>query len=173
MDNAEIEKYAAMSLELGAVGAVGITIDQIFFDSRTYLKCMYGCPGGNPKTLCCSQPGRIKPWEYEQMLKRYHFGLLSNFKPKEGRIASKVTLEIEKKAFVDGYYFAFSLIDCDLCAQCLRFQGMECIDPRSMRPSMHSAGIDVFKTVRGLGFTIETLSSMDEDINSFSIVFFE
>jgi len=31
----------------------------------------------------------------------------------------------------------------------------------------------VFKTVRGLGFTIETLSSMDEDINSFSIVFFE
>jgi len=168
-----LDPYIITALEMGAEDAIRVTIDQIAFDSRTYLKCMYGCPGSNCKTLCASQPGRIKPWEYEDMLKRYEYGLLLHFKPNKARIAQATTLAIESKAFVDGFYFAFSLCDCDLCDACLRFRGMECVHPAKVRPSMHSAGIDVFKTVRRLGLPIETLSSPEEEKNAYSIVFFE
>lgn len=172
MDNS-LETYIEMAMELGAEHAICVRTDRIFFDSRTYLKCMYGCHGGLPETLCSSQPGRIKPWEYEEMLKRYEYSLLLHFTPQKGRIAQKVALAVESKAFTDGYYFAFTLCDCDLCVDCFRFKGKECAFPLKARPSMHGAGIDVFKTVHSFGLPLETLSSPDEERNSYALIFFE
>ena len=143
-----MKEYIDTALSLGAKNAISILIDQICFDSRTYLKCMFGCGGSNPQTPCHSQPGKIKPWEFEPILKRYKWGILIH--SNDNRIAQKVALALEKKAFVDGYYFAFSLSDCDLCDTCHRSRGEKCTHSEDVRPSMHSAGIDVFKTVHNL-----------------------
>jgi len=167
----EHQKYIDFALAMGAKNAVYITMEQIFFDSRTYLKCMFGCGGSNPETLCHSQPGRIKPWEYEPILKKYSCGILIH--SNDNRIAQQVALDLEKKAFLDGYYFAFSLSDCDLCDSCKRWCGEPCIHYSDVRPSMHSAGIDVFKTVKRLRLPINVLREKGEEKNCYSLVLVE
>ena len=167
----DINEYINYAIENGAKNAVQISMDKIVFDHRTYLKCMFGCGGSNPATLCHSQPGRIKPWEYEPILKKYNWGILIH--SNENKLAQKIALNIEKKAFIDGYYFAFSLSDCDLCDDCNRSYGKPCKNYTEVRPSMHSTGIDVFKTVHGIGLPIQTLKSQDEEQNCYSLVLFE
>jgi predicted metal-binding protein len=165
------QEYIEYALSHGAKDAVEVNIGQIVFDHRTYLKCMYGCTGSNPETLCHSQPGRIKPWEYEPILKKYAWGLLIH--SNDNRVAQKISIDLEKMAFKDGYYFAFSLSDCDLCGECSRAKGMPCVHYTEVRPSMHSAGIDVFKTVHGLGLPLHTLRERGEDQNCYSLVLCE
>ena len=167
----EYQGYIDFALSHGADSAVYVTIEQIVFDHRTYLKCMFGCGGSNPESLCHSQPGRIKPWEYEPILKRYKWGLLIH--SNDNRLAQKTSLELEKTAFKDGYYFAFSLSDCDLCDNCGRSIGKPCAHYSDVRPSMHSAGIDVFKTVRQLGLPIKTLRERGEEQNCYALVLVE
>ena len=168
----KIQEYLDYAVANGAKHAVHITIDKIVFDHRAYLKCMFGCEGSNPDTLCPSQPGRIKPWEYEPILMKYSWGILIHANDK--RITQKVALNMEKTAFADGYYFAFSLSDCSLCDPCNRSCGDPCAYTSEVRPSMHSTGIDVFKTARDLGLPIHTLKDPDsEEQNWFSLVLFE
>ena len=85
-----------------------------------------------------------------------------------------LTFELERKAFVEGYYFAFSLSDCGLCKECAGFTNGECRNVVKARPAFHSVGIDVFKTVRQMGLPIETLPNRDHpDQNWYSAVFVE
>jgi len=167
------QTYIDFALAQGAEHAVEITIDQIAFDSRTYLKCLFGCSGGNPATPCHSQPGRIKPWEYEPMLKKYKWGILIHSKIE--RITQDISLALEGRAFADGYYFAFSLSDCALCAECAHMRKEPCPHYEMTRPSMHAAGIDVFKTVRNLKLPLEALKApwSEEDLNFYSLVLVE
>lgn len=164
-------KYIEIAKMRGAKDAIYLTIDKIVFDHRTYLKCMFGCGGSLPDSLCHSQPGRIKPWEYEPILKKYSWGILIH--SNDNLTAQKISLDIEKLAFKDGYYFAFSLSDCDLCDNCKRSNGKPCAYPIEVRPSMHSTGIDVFKTVRGVGLPIQTLREREETQNCYSLVLIE
>jgi predicted metal-binding protein len=165
------QEYIDFALSQGAENAVYVTLEQIVFDSRMYLKCLFGCPGSDPKTLCHSQPGRIKPWEYEDMLKKYGWGILIH--SKDNKTAQRISLDLERKVFLDGYYLAFSLSDCDLCEDCGRLRGEACAHYADVRPAMHGAGIDVFKTARGLGLPIEILRSAAEDQNCYSLVLVE
>ena len=165
------QKYIDFALAQGAKNAVHVTIEQIAFDSRAYLKCVFGCNGGNPDTLCPSQPGRIMPWEYETILKRYSWGILIH--SNSNHIAQQISLDLEKKAFLDGYYFAFSLNYCSLCDNCNRFDGKSCVRYSDVRPSMEGVGIDVFKTIRGIGLPIEVLKEKDEEENRYALVLVE
>jgi len=165
------QKYVGYAMSNGAKNAVYIEVNKVIFDHRTYLKCMFGCGGSNPNTLCHSQPGRIKPWEYEPMLKKYKYGILIH--SNENRIAQQISLRLERQAFCDGFYFAFSLSDCDLCGSCNLWRGRDCANYTDVRPSMHSAGIDVFKTVQGMGLPIKTLREKDEEQNCYSLVLIE
>jgi predicted metal-binding protein len=80
----------------------------------------------------------------------------------------------ERKAFVEGYYFAFSLSDCGLCKECAGFTNGECRNVVKARPAFHSVGIDVFKTVRQLGLPINTLfDPAAEEQNWYAAVFVE
>ena len=169
--NMKQKEYIEFALSQGAKHAVPIKIDQIAFDYRTYLKCMFGCDGSLPESLCHSQPGRIKPWEYEPILRRYSWGVLIH--SNDNRTAQRISLDLERKSFADGYYFAFSLSDCDLCDNCSRSYGKTCARPADVRPSMHNAGIDVFKTVHELGLPLKTLRERSEEQNCYSLVFVE
>ena len=169
-DNQRLQ-YIDFALSYGLQHAIGIEVSQIAFDNRTYLKCMFGCGGSRPGTLCHSQPGRIKPWEYEPMLRRYAWGILLH--ANDNRLVQKAALSLEGKAFHDGYYFAFSLSDCDLCGDCARWKGKPCAHETDVRPSMHGAGIDVFKTVRALGLPIEVLQDEKAVQNCYALVLIE
>lgn len=163
--------YVEMALKLGADHAVAFNIQDIEFDSRTILKCMFGCGDWGKGNTCPSRPGSLKPWEYEQIFKKYSWGIIIHSTSK--KVSHDVSFEIERTAFMDGYYFAFSLSDCALCKECAGFKGMDCLNPQKARPAFHSVGIDVFKTVRRFGLPIETLKDTDETQNWYSAVFIE
>lgn len=167
----DAEKYIKKALDMGADHAVKFTTEDIVFDSRTLLKCMYGCKDWGCGLTCPSRPGSPKPWEYERMLSKYSWGVIIHSKDK--KISQDVSFAIESEAFTDGYYFAFSMSDCAICGECAGFKGRGCVNPKKARPAFHSVGIDVFKTVRKFGLPLYTLKDADDEQNWYSAVFIE
>lgn len=163
--------FVNKSLELGAENAVLFNVEDIEFDSRTILKCMFGCSDWGKGNTCPSRPNSLKPWEYEKILKKYKWGVIIHSHDKKE--SQKISFEIERDAYLKGYYFAFSLSDCALCNKCTGFNGHACVNPKMARPAFHSVGIDVFKTVRKFDLPISTLKYMDEEQNWYSAVFIE
>jgi len=166
-----LDKYIELALELGADHAVKFSIDQIVFDSRTLLKCMFGCSDWGFGLTCPSRPGSLKPWEYEKILRNYKWGIIIHSTDK--KVSQDVSFEVERQAFLDGYYFAFSMSDCACCEKCAGFFGGKCANPKKARPAFHSVGIVVFKTVRQFGLPIDTLKDRNETANWYSAVFIE
>jgi len=164
----DLERYRALGLELGAADVVGFTPDDIAFESRTILKCMFGCTDWGKGPTCPSRAGSLMPWEYEPILRRYQWGVIVHSPDKH--IAQEVSYAIERQAFVDGYYLAFSMSDCARCAECVGLKGKPCADPKKARPAFHSVGIDVFATARHFGLPIETLASDDAPQNWYAAV---
>jgi predicted metal-binding protein len=165
------EKYAVLARELGAVDAIVICVRDIVFDPRTYIKCMYGCSTWGKSWICPSAPGALKPWEAEDVLSRYKKALIIHTHDKD--TSQMISLSIESKAFVDGYYFAFSMSDCGLCQECSFPDREPCRFPRKARPAMQAMGIDVFATARGQGLPIETLADESCKENWYSLVMLE
>ncbi|MDL2205724.1 DUF2284 domain-containing protein [Eubacteriales bacterium OttesenSCG-928-N13] len=164
--------YANLALEMGAADAVPFLIEQIVFDSRTLLKCMYGCDDWGRNHTCPSRAGNPSMEQYKEMFSRYKWGIVIH--AHEKALSQKVSFQMEDRAFKDGYYLAFSLSDCALCKRCAAATNEPCRNMKKARPAFHSVGIDVFKTVRQLGLPISTLSEPDqEEQNWYSAVFFE
>lgn len=165
------QRYMKTALDLGAADAVPFTPDQIVFEPRTILKCMFGCSDWGRGPTCPSAPGSLMPWEYEPLLRRYSWGLIVH--SPEKKVAQDASFEIERQAFVDGYYLALSMSDCACCSECVGLKGSACANPKKARPAFHSVGIDVFATVHRLGLPLETLASEDEPQDWYSAVWVE
>ena len=165
------DKYVDMALREGAADAVGFVISDIAFDARTLLKCMFGCSDWGKGPTCPSRPGSPTPAQYREMLEKFQWGVIVHSGDK--RTAQRVSMALERQAFLDGYYFAFSMSDCALCDPCSGCGGEPCRFPKLARPAFHSVGIDVFRTVRAFGLPIGTLSSPDQPQNWYSAVFVE
>lgn len=167
----ERQYFINKAMELGADHAVMFTTGDISFDSRTILKCMFGCNDWGKGHTCPSRPGSLMPWEYKEIFKQYSWGIIIHSQDKKK--SQDISFEIEREAFLKGYYFAFSLSDCAICKECTGFAGKECVQAKKARPAFHSVGIDVFKTVHKFGLPLETLKSEDEQQNWYSAVFIE
>lgn len=165
------EKYIKKALDMGADHAVAFKLDDIVFDPRTLLKCMYGCKDWGKGHTCPSRPGSLTPWQYEDLFRKYSWGIIIHSTNK--KISQEASFAIESEAFTDGYYFAFSLSDCALCGECRGFKGCDCANPRKARPAFHSVGIDVFKTVSKFNLPLRTSKDPAEEQNWYSAVFIE
>ncbi len=160
------------ALAQGAVSCVPFHISDICFDSRTLLKCMFGCGDWGKGLTCPSRAGSPNMAEYKEMFSRYSWGVIIHAHDKH--TTQKVSFELERSSFVEGYYFSFSMSDCGLCKECAGFKGEECRNVKKARPAFHSVGIDVFKTVRQLGMHINILfDPANEEQNWYAAVFVE
>lgn len=167
-----LDAYIQKALDMGAADAVAFSLSDICFDSRTLLKCMFGCADWGKNHTCPSRENNVSLAEYREMLSRYQWGVIVHTHDKP--LSQKISFALEGQAFRDGFYFAFSLSDCGLCSSCAALENAPCRNPRMARPAFHSVGIDVFKTVRQLGLPIETLSDPNtEEQNWYSAVFVE
>lgn len=168
-DNADNhEKYIAIALAGGAADAVMITPEEVIFDGRTILKCMFGCDDWGKGCTCPSKEGFLKPWEFEPLLRRYTSVLIIHSHDKA--TAQKVSYTVEREAFLDGDPLAFSMSDCALCADCAGKNGLPCRNPKQARPAFHSVGVDVFATALRLGLPIKPLRDPDEEQNWYAAV---
>ena len=86
---------------------------------------------------------------------------------------SKAVLDIEKAAFLDGYYLSFAIRYCMLCKNCAIDQAKSCPNPEKVRPCDQSFGIDVYKTARNLGLPCEVLQSEEDVQNRYGFVLLE
>ncbi len=167
-----MQKYVLSALEMGATDAVEFNIDDICFDSRTLLKCMYGCDSWGKNHTCPSRSGSPSMSEYREMFQRYKRGIIIHTHDKA--LSQRISFKIEGDAYRDGYYFAFSLSDCALCKKCAAEDNAPCRNMHTARPAFHSVGIDVYKTVAKFGLPLRTLADADtEEQNWYSAVFIE
>ena len=164
----KLKKYIDMALSMNADHAVAVDVDEIAFDSRTLLKCMFGCSSWGKGPTCPSKPGFLKPWELESILRKYSKVIIIHSCDKH--ISQDVSFALEREAFLDGDALAFSMSDCALCEQCAGSVGEECRNIRKARPSFHSVGIDIFSTVKKQGLPLETLKNQDDPQNWYSAV---
>ncbi|MCL1830208.1 MAG: DUF2284 domain-containing protein [Oscillospiraceae bacterium] len=163
-----IEKYLKMATDMNVTNAVAVGVDEIVFDGRTLLKCMFGCSSWGKGCTCPSKPGFPSSDELEILLKKYTSVIIIHSTDK--KISQDVSFELEREAFLDGDALAFSMSDCAICDDCAGYTGEECRNVRKARPSFHSVGIDIFSTVKKLGLPLETLRNRDDMQNWYSAV---
>jgi len=164
------QEYVDLAISMGAADATAFDIQDIRFDSRTLLKCMFGCPDWGRNHTCPSRPGNPTLAEYREMLTRYPGGVIVHTHDKA--LSQQISLAVEGAAFRDGDYFAFSMADCSLCAVCAAADNAPCRFPKKARPAFHSVGIDVFATVKALGLPLRTLADPNaEEQNWYSAIF--
>lgn len=162
-----MEKYIKLARELRMVDAMVISPQQIFLDIRAILKCRWGCEDFLQGNIRCDKRGTTYQ-ERVEMVKRYnHIVLLHSH---DARELSAAVLEIERTAFLDGYYFAFGIRTCNLCEICAVKQGNSCPTPDKVRPCDSIFGIDVYKTARNLGLPCEVLQNRNDIQNRYGFV---
>ncbi len=171
MNREYADKLITEALKLGAVNAVVFNIEDIVFDPRTILKCMFGCKDWGYGHTCPSRPNNLTLEQYERTLKKYNWGVIIHAHDK--KTTQEVSFALERRAFIDGCYFAFSMCDCAVCKQCAGFAGEPCRNVEKARPAFHSVGIDVFATARKFGLPIYTLKDETQEQNWYSAVFVE
>ena len=166
-----MKDYVKEALNLGAVNVVRFSIEDIVFDSRVVLKCIFGCADYGKLHTCPYQKSPLSMNEYREIFKNYKWGIIIGCKDK--KTSQEISYAIESMCFFDGYYFAFSLSDCGLCKECAKGVSQECRNPQKARPAFHSIGVDVFKTVRKFGLPIEVLKTESDEQHWYSAVFIE
>lgn len=167
-----IDEMVTYANKLGALDTILFDIDDIVFDSRTLLKCMFGCEDWGNGLTCPSANPQVSMKEYEEMFKRYSYGLIVHASNKKTN--QDISYLLESKAFTAGYYMAFSLSDCAICKTCMGFSNKPCVNKKKARPAFHSVGIDVFSTVKRLNLPIYTLKEEDErSQNWYAAIFIE
>jgi predicted metal-binding protein len=163
-----MEKYIQTAKNHKMIDAKLITPAEISFDIRAMLKCRWGCEYFmNAHNIKCN----ARETSHEEriaMIKKYkHILILHSHNAMQLSIA---VLEIEKAAFLDGYYFAFGIRSCSLCKHCSVLQGEPCPTPDKIRPCDQLFAIDVYKTARNLGFPIQVLQKEDDIQNRYGFV---
>ena len=145
------------------------------------FKCIYGCPTYGK---CGSCPPSAPPIdecreffnEYEQIAVIH---LKKHFEnPEDRKEWSRKTninlLKLEKAAFLAGNQKAFLLFmdECRICEECPGTR-IECKNLHLSRPCPEGLGVDVFSTVRKIGYPIEVLKDYKQEMNRYSFLMVE
>lgn len=144
------------------------------------IKCLYGC---DDYGRACCPPHVPSVDECREFFKeytaaivfRFHFDAEKGNYPKAYSQKLYTTLlDLERKIFLAGYHkaFVFSQSNCSLCKVCARIKE-DCKHPEKHRPSPEAFAIDVYGTVRNLGYEINVITQPHQEIDRFAIVMIE
>ncbi len=144
-----------------------------WFDPKTMvvsqwvrLKCEFGCPSYGKIASC--PPNTPSVDECKRFFSEYTKAIVLHFQKvapeKEVRRAwsakTNVNLsKLERDIFLAGYPKAFLLFmdSCEICAECVP-ERKGCKEIKLSRPSPEGMAVDVFSTVRQIGYPIEVLT---------------
>jgi predicted metal-binding protein len=142
------------------------------------LKCQFGC-GEYGKAACCP-PNTPSVDECERFFREYREALVFHFsttvdQPEDRhawtRKINKQLLKLERDIFLAGYRKAFLLFmdTCTVCSECAGVRE-QCKKPRKSRPSPEAMAVDVFATVRKVGYEVEVLSDYSQPMNRYAFL---
>src|SRR5512139_3003099 len=142
------------------------------------LKCLYGC-GEYGRTAAC--PPNVPPVdECAAFFREYRRAAVFHFeksvaKPEDRfawtRRVNLKLVKLEREVFLAGHEKAFLLFmdSCNICPECAGERGA-CLQPRLARPTPEALAVDVFATVRALGYPIDVLSRRDQPMNRYAFL---
>ena len=145
------------------------------------MKCIFGCNEYGQTATC--PPNVPSIIECERFFREYSQAVIFHFEKKvkkpEDRFAwtRKVNLKLlklEREIFLSGFQKAFLLFldSCNICKECSG-KREECKNPKSSRPEPEALGVDVYTTVRKVGYPVEVLSDYSQAMNRYSFLLIE
>ncbi len=145
------------------------------------MKCMFGCDEYGRTATC--PPNVPSVSECERFFRDYKDAVIFHFekrvdKPEDRwdwtRELNRKLLELEREVFCSGYEKAFLLFldSCNLCDGCPGVRS-KCKEPEQARPTPESLAMDVFTTVRKVGYSIDVLSDYDQKMNRYAFLLIE
>ena len=155
--------------------------DDIIVSQWVRMKCMFGC-GEYGKNAACP-PNVPSVSECERFFREYSDAAIFHFEKKVDRpedrhdwskqLNSKL-LKLERGVFLSGYERAFLLFmdSCSLCADCSEERNT-CKNPRLSRPTAEAMAMDVFTTVRKVGYPIQVCPDYSHTMNRYAFLMIE
>jgi predicted metal-binding protein len=151
---------------------------KIVVEQWVRMKCMFGCDEYGRTGTC--PPNVPSMSECEKFFKEYRSVVVLHFEKKvdkpEERFAwtkdiNSGLLELEREIFISGYRKVFLLFmdSCILCDGCPG-KREKCKEPEKARPTAEALGMDVFATVRQIGYPIEVLSDYTQTMNRYAFL---
>jgi predicted metal-binding protein len=142
------------------------------------MKCMYGC-GDYGKNAACS-PNVPSVIECEKFFNEYKEAVVFHFqkqveKPEDRNAWTKqvnsALLKLECEVFLAGYERAFLLFmdNCSLCDECTE-ERENCKQQKLARPTVEAMAVDVYTTVRQLGYPVQVLSEYLLPMNRYAFL---
>ena len=142
------------------------------------MKCLYGCREYGKNAAC--PPNAPSVAECARFFREYKRAAVFHFaktveRPEDRHAWSrKVNLELlklEEEVFKAGFVKAFLLLfdSCGICLECAASR-TACKEPKLSRPTPDALAMDVYSTVRKLGYPIEVLSQYDQEMNRYAFL---
>ena len=142
------------------------------------MKCSYGCRDYGKNAAC--PPNTPSVAECARFFREYKRAAVFHFaktveRPDDrhawGREVNLDLLKLEGDVFKAGFVKAFLLFfdSCGICPECSGSR-TSCKEPKLARPVPEALAVDVFSTVRKLGYPIEVLSEYDQEMNRYAIL---
>jgi predicted metal-binding protein len=145
------------------------------------MKCTFGCKNYGKCGTC--PPNTPSVADCRDFFRGYKTGVVFHFtkrvnKPEDRfawtREVNRKLLSLEREVFLSGYYKAFLLFmdSCNLCESCSGVRE-KCQNPKLARPTPESMAVDVFETVRKIGYPIEVLYNYSQEMNRYAFLLIE
>ncbi len=142
------------------------------------MKCRFGCGEYGRAGACPPQTPSVAECreffhEYSEAVILHFTGLMD--KPEDRHNwSAKINaglVKLERAVFMAGFEKAF-LLFMDSCCFCQECSGNRetCQQPRMARPAPEAMAIDVYKTVRQAGFSVNVLSDYNQKMDRFSFL---
>ena len=178
----DMEHLRKFAIESGAADAKVIPTSLIEVDERARYKCMYPPCRWYGSSAICPPHLKLTPDVTERLVGKYKYGILIKLEMPPAHLAGPEWTELHKphelklkevvagvmgEAFNMGYHLnlGFAAGECSICLpkglECTAIHGM-CRDPFKAIPAMEAAGIDVFTTVRNVGWEIYPIGATTE-----------
>lgn len=145
------------------------------------MKCTFGCSEYGHNACCPPQTPSVP--ECRQFFSEYstaaifHFATAVN-KPDDRHDWTKgINLglsRLEREVFLAGYRKTFLLFmdSCCLCSKCKEIR-TECKNAPMARPAPEAMAVDVYETVKKVGYPIQVLTDYDQVMNRYAFLMIE
>ena len=145
------------------------------------MKCMFGCTEYGKSASC--PPNVPSVAECERFFRDYTEAAIFHFEKKvdkpEDRYAwtrqvNTKLWKLERDVFVAGYPKAFLLFmdTCYLCNDCSGSR-IKCLNKKLARPTPEALAVDVYSTVRQVGYPIEVLYDYSQKMDRYAFLMIE
>jgi predicted metal-binding protein len=151
----------------GVIDVRIISPSQVETAAWVRLKCQFGCDGFGQCLVC--PPFTPTPQQMRNVLDAYRRAILIHCLPDAD--VKAIAVELEQEIFLAGCWKAFGLGagPCYFCKQC-PVEEKQCRHADRARPAMEACGIDVFSTVKKVGFPIEVVRQRRQCPNYYGLI---